>query len=259
MDSKNIKNQMIKFLKDETASRGFEKVIIGISGGLDSAIVSILAKEVFGDKLLGILMPSQFSSQSSIDDAKELCEKFDINYEIASVEDYIMAFIENNNLKHDDSNSDADKLRIGNFSARARMSTLYDISSRDSRLVLGTSNLSEIYLGYGTIYGDIACAINPLGEMFKSDEYEYGKFLGVPDSILNKKPSADLWEGQSDEDELGHTYASLDLILKAYRDGLNEKELMENFDKDKVKFCLHKITTNTYKGELPAIAKLENY
>ena len=259
MNSQNIKNQMMNFLKNETTQRGFDKVVVGISGGLDSAIVAILAKEVFGDNLLGVLMPSQFSSQSSIDDAKELCDKFDIDYEVASIEDYVMAFIENNNLKHDSSNSEADKLRIGNFSARVRMSTLYDISSRDGRLVLGTSNLSEIYLGYGTIYGDIACAINPLGEIFKSDEYEYGKFLGVNEAILNKKPSADLWEGQSDEDELGHTYASLDEILKPYHNGSSKEELLQRFDNDRVEFCLNKIKNNAYKGELPAIAKLEDY
>jgi NAD+ synthase len=259
MDWQNIKNQMTDFLKNETSSRGFEKVVIGISGGLDSAIVSILAKEVFGDKMIGILMPSQFSSQSSINDAKELCDKFNIKYEVASIESYVKSFIDNNSLKHDSSNSDKDKLRIGNFSARARMSTLYDISSRDNALVIGTSNLSEIYLGYGTIYGDIACAINPLGNMFKSDEYEYGKFLGVTQAILSKKPSADLWEGQSDEDELGHTYASLDEVLKAYHKGASEDELISKFDTTKVKFCLNKIKTNSYKGELPAIAQLQGY
>ena len=204
-------------------------------------------------------MPSQFSSDSSINDAKELCQKFNIDYEISSIEDYVMAFIENNNLKHDSSNSDKDKLRIGNFSARMRMSTLYDISSRDNRLVIGTSNLSELYLGYGTIFGDIACAINPLGQMFKSDEYEFGRFLGVPESILSKKPSADLWEGQSDEDELGHSYASLDEVLKAYKKGTSKEELLSKFDKEKVEFCLHRIKANAYKGELPTIAKLEGY
>ncbi len=204
-DWKKIKQYLISFLKDEVSKAGFEKVTVGLSGGLDSAVVAILCKEAFGKNLNCVLMPSQFSSQSSIEHAIEVCEKFDIRYDIVSIEPMVSAFLKN---------MDNDKLRIGNFSARMRMSVLYDISFKEKSLVVGTSNKSELLLGYGTIFGDIACAINPIGEIYKSDEFEFAKLLGVPESILTKAPSADLWEGQSDEDELGHTYKEIDDLLK---------------------------------------------
>jgi NAD+ synthase len=133
-------------------------------------------------------MPSQYSSDSSIEDAVELCKKFDIKYETVEISPMIEGYFNNN-----DKNADA--LRVGNLSARMRMAVLYDISARDNSLVIGTSNKSEILLGYGTLYGDTACAINPIGQMYKSDEFEFARFLGVTDAIIEKKPSADLWEG----------------------------------------------------------------
>lgn len=201
----DIEQQLLKFLRDEVEKTGLKRVTVGLSGGLDSAIVAILCKQAFGDHMSCVLMPSQFSSKSSIDDAKKLCEKFDISYEIVDISPMINAYIDNMN---------DDKLRIGNYSARVRMSVLYDISSRDSSIIVGTSNKSELLLGYGTIFGDIACAINPIGQMYKSDEYAFGQYLGVIDEILTKKPSADLWEGQTDEDELGYTYKQMDDVLK---------------------------------------------
>ncbi|MFW3380532.1 NAD+ synthase, partial [Aliarcobacter butzleri] len=214
-DWKKIKQYLISFLKDEVSKAGFEKVTVGLSGGLDSAVVAILCKEAFGKNLNCVLMPSQFSSQSSIEHAIEVCEKFDMRYDIVSIEPMVSAFFKN---------MDNDKLRIGNFSARMRMSVLYDISFKEKSLVVGTSNKSELLLGYGTIFGDIACAINPIGEIYKSDEFEFAKLLGVPESILTKAPSADLWEGQSDEDELGHTYKEIDDLLKLMVDDKKSKD-----------------------------------
>ena len=164
MNWNDIKKQLINFLKDEVKKTGLEKVVVGISGGLDSAVVAVLCKEVFGDKMSGVLMPSKYSSDSSIKDAKELCEKFNISYETVNISAMVDGYFDNNDTK-------ASSLRIGNLSARMRMSVLYDISARDNSLVVGTSNKSEILLGYGTIFGDIACAINPIGQMYKSDEF----------------------------------------------------------------------------------------
>jgi len=246
----SIKKQMIDFLITETKNAGFDKVVVGISGGLDSAIVSALCKEAFGNNMLGVLMPSQYSSTKNIEDAKAHCEQFGIDYEIISIEPMVKGYFEDKK---------ADNIRIGNFSARMRMAVLYDISARDKRLVVGTSNKSEILLGYGTIFGDIACAINPLGEMYKSDEFAFGEFLGISKEILIKKPSADLWAGQSDEDELGYTYKELDKVLKKLvEENKTKKELIEEGIKEEIiDFCLYRMKANKFKCELPKIAKLK--
>ncbi|MFY4759032.1 NAD+ synthase [Aliarcobacter butzleri] len=251
-DWKKIKQYLISFLKDEVSKAGFEKVTVGLSGGLDSAVVAILCKEAFGKNLNCVLMPSQFSSQSSIEHAIEVCEKFDIRYDIVSIEPMVSAFLKN---------MDNDKLRIGNFSARMRMSVLYDISFKEKSLVVGTSNKSELLLGYGTIFGDIACAINPIGEIYKSDEFEFAKLLGVPESILTKAPSADLWEGQSDEDELGHTYKEIDDLLKLMLDDKKSKDelLKLGFEASFIDKINNRMKANAFKGKLPTIAKLGEY
>ena len=249
IDWKNIKLDLIKFLKDEVEKTGLKKVTMGLSGGLDSAVVAILCKEAFGDNLNCVLMPSQFSSQSSTDHAIEVCEKFNIKYEIISIEPIVSGFIKN---------MDEDRLRIGNFSARMRMSVLYDVSSREKSIVVGTSNKSEILLGYGTIFGDIACAINPIGQIYKSDEFEFARLLGVPESILNKAPCADLWEGQSDEEELGHSYKEMDDLLKAMIDEKKSKEELINlgFEEEFINKIDYRVKSNAFKGKLPVIANI---
>jgi len=246
----DIKKQLIDFLQDEVKKSGLNKVTVGLSGGLDSAVVAVLCKEAFGDNLNCVLMPSQFSSQSSSDDAVELCEKFDIKYETISIEPMVNAFI---------NNMDEDKLRIGNFSARMRMSVLYDVSSREKSLVVGTSNKSELLLGYGTIFGDIACAINPLGEIYKSDEFEFAKALGVTDAIVNKAPSADLWEDQSDENELGYTYKQMDDVFKPMVEENKSKDelLALGFKEELIDMLTYRIKANAFKGKLPTIANIK--
>jgi len=252
MNFEKIKNTMIKFLEEEANKIGIKNVIVGISGGLDSAIVAVLAQEVFKDGTHGVLMPSHYSSDSSINDAKELCDKFNISYEIISIEPMVKAY---------EQSMGNDKLRIGNFSARMRMAVLYDLSSKYNGIVIGTGNKSEILLGYGTIYGDTACAINPLGEIYKSDEFEFARFLGIPQSIIDKKPSADLWENQSDEDELGYTYKELDDIMKQLIDNQIPKQtLIDNKVSQKaIEMIEDRIRKNSFKGKMPPIATLGQY
>lgn len=248
-DWKIIKQKLINFLKTEVEKTGHKSVVLGLSGGLDSAVVAVLCKEVFDNNLLCVLLPSQFSSKSSINDALELCKKFDIKYEIVSIEPIVSSYIENMNNSN---------LRIGNFSARARMSVLFDISARENSLVVGTSNKSEIYLGYGTIFGDLACAINPIGNIYKSDLFEFARYIGVTDAIINKKPSADLFEGQSDEADLGYTYSKIDQFLKAFIDKkCSEQELLNlGFEQELIEKITKRVKINSFKRELPKIAQI---
>ena len=246
---KNIKQNLISFLKEEVLKTGLKKVTLGLSGGLDSAVVAVLCKEVFDDNLNCVLMPSQFSSKASIDDAIELCKKFDIKYEIVSIEPMLSAYLKN---------MQESSLRIGNFSARLRMSVLYDISARENSLVVGTSNKSELLLGYGTIFGDLACAINPIGDIYKSDLFELAKYLGVNDSILTKAPSADFYEGQSDEADLGYSYSKIDSLLKKMIDENRSKDelLALGFEDEFIETIKKRVKINEFKRRLPIVAKI---
>ena len=246
---KNIKQNLISFLKEEVLKTGLKKVTLGLSGGLDSAVVAVLCKEVFDDNLNSVLMPSQYSSKSSVEDAIELCKKFGIKHEIVSIEPMLSAYLKN---------MEENSLRIGNFSARLRMSVLYDISARENSLVVGTSNKSELLLGYGTIFGDLACAINPIGDIYKSDLFEFAKYLGVNDSIVKKAPSADFYEGQSDESDLGYSYSKIDSLLKKMIDENRSKDelLALGFEDEFIETIKKRVKINEFKRRLPIVAKI---
>ncbi len=246
-----LESYLIKFLKDEVYKTSIKRVVLGISGGIDSAVVAVLAKKAFGDGMLGIMLPSSYSSSSSIEDAKKLCKQFDINYKIVSIAPLIEAYFHNKN---------ANNLRIGNFSARMRMSVLYDISAQENALVLGTSNKSELLLGYGTLFGDLASAINPIGDLYKSEIFEFARYLEIPDSIVQKPPSADLWEGQSDEEDLGYGYQEIDKALKAFVDNrMTPEEMLESgFEKELIDLIQKRIYQNQFKRKIPIIAKIED-
>jgi NAD+ synthase len=243
-----ITDYLVRFLTDEVMKTGLKKVVVGLSGGIDSAVVAVLAHKAFGDDLLCVKMPSQYSSKSSLDDADELCTAFGIRAVTKSIEPLLKAF----------ENDSMDNLRKGNFSARMRMATLYDVSAEQSALVIGTSNKSELMLGYGTLFGDLASAINPIGDLYKSEVFELARYLGVPKSIIDKPPSADLWAGQSDEEDLGFSYAELDQALVRYveeRAGRDEM-LEEGIDPSLIELIISRIYRNQFKRKMPVIAKL---
>ena len=242
-----IEKFLIKFIYEEITKTGLKRGICGLSGGIDSAVVAVLAKKALKKNFKAFMLPSQFSSKSSIEDAKKLCEKFDIDYEIISIAPLLEAYkIE-------------DKVRLGNFSARMRMSILYDKSAELNALVIGTSNKSELMLGYGTLFGDLASALNPIGDLYKSEIFEFAEYLGVNEEIINKPPSADLWQGQSDEKELGYSYSEIDPVLEDFVDNRATKdELLKKYDKNLVEFVLKKVYQNQFKRKPPIIAKLKS-
>lgn len=243
-----ISRHLTGFIDQEVRKTGLNKVVIGLSGGLDSAVVAVLASRAFKDDLLCIKMPSHYSSQSSLDDADELCRAFGIRNETHTIEPMLRAY----------ETADMSALRIGNLSARLRMATLFDLSAREGALVLGTSNKSELMLGYGTLYGDLASAINPIGDLYKTEVFELAGYLGVPDSIISKPPSADLWAGQSDEEEIGYPYADLDRVLKRYvEERHTREEMIKDGENDRlVDMVITRIYKNQFKRKMPVIAKL---
>ncbi|MBU0721085.1 NAD+ synthase [bacterium] len=245
-----ISDYLERFIDNEVRKTGIKKVVIGLSGGLDSAVVAVLAHKVFRDDLLCVKMPSHYSSQASLDDADELCRDFGMRVITASIEPMLKAY--------EDLNPDMDNLRRGNFSSRMRMSTLFDISARENALVLGTSNKSELMLGYGTLYGDLSSAINPIGDLYKSEVYALAEYLGVSQCIINKAPSADLWDGQSDEEDLGYTYVQLDKALQLYvEERLSKEEIVKKgIDSHMLEMIINRIFRNHFKRKMPVIAKL---
>ena len=245
-----ISNYLEEFLNNEVRKTGIKKVIVGLSGGLDSAVVAVLAQKAFKDDLLCVKMPSHYSSQSSLDDADKLCREFNIRSITASIEPMLKAY--------EEKNPNMDNLRKGNFSSRMRMATLFDISAKENALVLGTSNKSELMLGYGTLYGDLSSAVNPIGDLYKSEVFELAEYLGVTKSIIDKPPSADLWDGQSDEADLGYTYAQLDAAMKLYvEDRLTKDEIIKKgIDEKMLDMIINRIFRNHFKRKMPLIAKL---
>ncbi|CUU38973.1 MULTISPECIES: NAD+ synthase [Helicobacter] len=259
------------FLKDEFDKRGFKRAVLGLSGGLDSALVATLGVLALGkDNVRALLMPSLSSSQTHFDDALLLTRHLDIEYRICRLAPFQKDFAkqEGMDLGADSINlNNTQKQRMGNFCARMRMALLYDCASADNALVLGTSNKSEILLGYGTIFGDLASAINPIGNLYKTQVFALSRFLNVPEHIICKKPSADLYSNQSDEGDLGYSYERIDSFLRAFvsRGGLEaagDKEAQERvknrlceegFEKEMVEALSARVWNNAFKRAMPLI------
>ena len=243
-----ISDYLVRFLQNEVYKTSLKNVVVGLSGGIDSAVVAVLAQRAFGEGLLCVKMPSQYSSKNSIEDADALCDRFGIKAITKSIAPLLEAYEEER----------MSALRIGNFSARMRMATLFDISAKHAALVIGTSNKSELMLGYGTLYGDLASAVNPIGDLYKSEIFALARYLEIPQSIIDKPPSADLWEGQSDEEELGYSYEKLDAVLRLYVEERYSKEelIAEGYDPQMVEMIIDRIYKNQFKRTMPVIAKL---
>lgn len=244
---------LVNFIREEVRSAGFEKVVLGLSGGIDSAIVAFLAVKALGpENVLGIMMPYKSSSPESLEDAQRVVEATGMRVEKIEITDMLDAYFAKE--------PDISDLRKGNKMARERMTILYDYSAKEKSLVLGTSNKTEILLGYSTQWGDSASAINPIGDLLKTQVWELSEYMGVPKEVIEKKPSADLWEGQSDEDELGFSYFLADEIINLLVDERYKKEeiLEIGYSEKTVDSILWRIKTNQYKRKLPLIAKISS-
>jgi NAD+ synthase len=239
------------FIRNETSRVGFGQVVLGLSGGVDSALVAALAVEALGpDRVTGVSMPYRLSNPASLADAAVVAARLGLHHEVVDITPQVDAYF--------DRVPDAGDARRGNKMARERMTILYDVSARDGSLVLGTSNKTELLLGYGTIFGDMASALNPIGDLYKSQVWQLALHVDLPTEVVRKPPSADLWEGQSDEQELGFAYAQVDrLLYHAIDRRMSRAELLENgHDRAFVESVLRRVRLNQYKRRLPVIAKL---
>jgi NAD+ synthase len=241
------------FIKTEITRTGFSHAVIGLSGGIDSALSCVLAAEALGpENVLAIRMPYKSSSRDSLEDAQRVIDATGVQamtVEITEMVDPLIAKF-----------PDMDNMRQGNIMARTRMIVLYDQSAAFRGLVVGTGNKTEILLGYTTLFGDSANALNPIGDLYKTQVRQLSQAVGVPQSIIDKAPSADLWAGQTDEDELGYTYAEADKLLYLLVDQrYTPDECIEaGFAPAFVKAVVERVRRNHFKRILPPIAKLTN-
>ena len=248
-----LRKLLVGFVRDEVRKVGLAKVVLGLSGGIDSALVAFIAAEALGpENVHAICMPYKSSNPESEAHARLVAEACGITYSVTPITSMVDAYFQ--------MFPDADNMRRGNKMARERMTILFDHSALLRALVLGTSNKTELLLGYGTLYGDMASALNPIGDIYKSQVWQLSAAMGVPAAVIEKQPSADLWAGQTDEEELGFTYRQVDELLYRMVDlRLTRGELVEaGFDAPFIDSIYMKIQNSHFKRRLPVLAKVSN-
>ncbi len=239
------------FVRNEITKFGFEHAVVAMSGGVDSSLSAFIGAEALGaDNLLGVFMPYATSSPDSLSDGQAVAEKLGIETMTIEITAMVDAYFENF--------PDADRMRRANKMARERMTIVYDISALRGAMVLGTSNKTEALLGYTTLWGDMACAVNPIGDLYKTQVRQLSRAMGVPEQIVSKSPTADLWPGQTDEDELGFTYEEVDKVLYALVDERRSAEdaVAMGIDEAFVARVQEMVQGSQYKRRMPLVAKV---
>ncbi|MBZ4672994.1 NAD+ synthase [Deferribacterales bacterium Es71-Z0220] len=239
------------FIKDEVEKIGLKNVVVGLSGGIDSALSATLATKALGRERVHLYyLPYKTSSSQSREDAQAVADYLKVNLEEVEITNFVEPYFNTQN--------GMSKLRKGNVMARMRMIVLFDKSAEVGGMVLGTSNKTELLLGYGTWYGDLASAINPIGDLYKTQVWKLSEYLEIPTQVITKKPTADLWEGQTDENELGFSYQQVDkLLFKMIDERYSTEELIqEGFDENFINSIAERIRKNQFKRQLPVIAKI---
>jgi NAD+ synthase len=242
---------LVNFVRDGVTKVGFQKAVIGLSGGIDSALSAFLAAEALGkENVLAVRMPYRSSSEGSLIDAQQVIDQLGIPSLTIPITPMVEPLFEQF--------PDMTSLRKGNIMARQRMIILYDQSSAWRGLVIGTSNKTEALLGYTTLFGDSAAALQPIEDLYKTQVRQLSRALNIPQSILDKPPSADLWVGQTDEGELGYTYEEVDKVLYLLVEGRYtvEEVAAQGFDLAFVTKVWRQVRMNHYKRTMPNVAKL---
>ena len=251
IDTEVARRVIVGFIRGQLRQAGFERALVGLSGGIDSALVAYLTAEAIGpERLLAVLMPYRTSAPESRADAETVvtalgCAKTLVDISLV-VDGYFSRFPE------------ADQVRRGNFMARTRMAVLYDHSVTWRGLVVGTGNKSETLIGYTTLFGDSACAFNPIGDLYKSQVRQMAASMGVPEPIIRKAPSADLWAGQTDESEGGFSYPELDRLLYWLVDKRRSTDELValGFERSMVERVERMVAGAEFKRQVPPVAKL---
>jgi len=238
--------KLTDFIRDVVKRANAKGVVVGLSGGIDSSVVATLCVKALGrDKVLGVIMPERDTDPRDVEHAKRIAEKLGIKYILSDITDVLKAFGAGGYVP----TREFDKIADGNLKARIRMCILYYFANKRNLLVAGTSNKSELYMGYGTKYGDLASDFLVIGNLFKSEVRELARYLGVPQEIIDKPPSAGLWKGQRDEEELGISYELLDKILERIERGEDKEKISKDLDipLSQVEEVLNRIESNRHK------------
>ncbi len=251
IDAALVERLLVQFLREEVTHVGFGKVVLGVSGGIDSAVVASLAARALGPaNVIGVLLPYRESNPQSEAHGKLLCESIGVPHARVDISEMADAYISREPTM--------DRTRRGNVLARCRMIVLYDRAAAERALVLGTSNKTELLLGYTTQFGDSASALNPIGDLYKNQLYQLARHLKIPEALVTKAPSADLFEGQTDEADLGFTYEAVDRLLFLLVDErYSEDDLAAaGFEREFVRKIVARISATQFKRVPPIIAKL---
>ena len=252
LDVKKTKDDIVEFVQNKVSEANADGLVVGLSGGIDSTLAAFLACEAVGkENVFGIVMPSTTTPTEDKLHGTAIAQLLGINYKEIAIDSILNEFLSVTQLEED-------KLSIGNLKARIRMSIIYFYANSKNYLVCGTGNKSEISIGYFTKYGDGACDIEPIGDLYKTDVFELAKYLGVPQEIIDKPPRAGLWNNQTDEDEIGMTYKLLDKILYQFIEKeIDADSIAEELDieVDEVNDIINRVERNQHKTQVPESPK----
>ncbi len=253
-DWEAVVERITDFIRRVVEDANAEGVVVGLSGGVDSSTTAFLCVKALGnEKVLGVVMPERgVTREEDIEDALKVCEILGIEYKFVEINPMVEVFL--NEL------GEGNRIAVANLKPRIRMIINYYYANNLNRLVAGTGNKSELMTGYYTKYGDGGVDFLPIGDLYKTEVFELAKFLGVPERIIKKAPSAGLWIGQTDEGELGITYSKLDTILKALERGMKPEEIPKEFEvsEEEVKRVLEMVERSRHKREPPPVVKLRD-
>lgn len=248
LNLEKTKTDITEFIKSKVSQANSDGIVVGLSGGIDSTLVAYLACEALGkDKVFGIIMPSTTTPTEDKIHGIKIAQILGIDYKEIAIDSILNEYLSMTQL-------DENKLAIGNLKARIRMSIIYYYANANNYLVSGTGNKSEILIGYFTKYGDGACDIEPIGDLYKNDVYKLGEYLNLPQEILDKPPRAGLWNNQTDEEEIGMGYNLIDQILYLYTEKENENtEIAEKLEipVDDVNMIITKVIRSKHKIKVP--------